>query len=162
MADKVISALGMDVIAYDIHSNAHPLSGIRFTGCLDEILYEADFVSLHIPSTPETRGMFDYQLFSMMKKGAYFINCARGDVYVEEDLVRILKEGHLSGAALDVYSQEPLKDSPLLSMEQVILSQHNSGLSEESKDRMSLYAAMGVDEVLTGRTPAWPVNKPQK
>ena len=162
VADKVISALGMDVIAYDIHSNAHPLSGIRFTGCLDEILYEADFVSLHIPSTPETRGMFDYQLFSMMKKGAYFINCARGDVYVEEDLVRILKEGHLSGAALDVYSQEPLKDSPLLSMEQVILSQHNSGLSEESKDRMSLYAAMGVDEVLTGRTPAWPVNKPQK
>lgn len=162
VAHKVISALGMKVIAYDIHSDPQASPGIRFTRCLEEVLYEADFVSLHIPSTSETKGMFDYQMFSMMKEGAFFVNCARGDVYVEEDLVRVLKEGHLKGAALDVYRQEPLTDSPLLDMEQVILSQHNSGLSEESKDGMSLYAAMGVDQVLTGKTPTWPVNRPQK
>ena len=99
-------------------------------------------------------------MFHRMKKGSFFINCARGDLYEEEDLVQALEEGHLAGAALDVYAEEPLKESRLYEFEQVLLSQHNAGISEESKVNMSLYAAMGIDQVLTGQIPSWPVNHP--
>ena len=95
-----------------------------------------------------------------MKPGAFFINCARGDIYIEADLCRALREGIISGAALDVYREEPFSsDSELLTLDNVILSQHNSSLSKESADNMALHAAMGVDEVLSGKKVSWPVNR---
>ena len=160
VAAKAVLGLGMKVIAYDIRSDSSGMEGVEITHDLDEMLGRADAVSLHIPSTDSTRGMFNYELFKKMKPGSFFINSARGDLYVEGDLVRVLEEGHLKGAALDVYPQEPLRESRLLLMDQVILSQHNAGLSEESKSQMSLYAAMGADQVLTGQVPDWPVNHP--
>lgn len=160
VAEKVINGLGMKVIAYDVRSITDTIPGVEISNDLDYVLSQADFVSLHIPSREDTRGMFDYQMFKKMKENSFFINCARGDVYIEDDLVRILEEGYLAGAGLDVYSEEPLKESRLYGMEQVILSQHNAGISEESKINMSLYAAMGVHQVLTGKIPSWPVNHP--
>lgn len=160
VAQKVTSGFGMKVLAYDLRKSAIDMEGVEITDHLDEVVANSDFLSLHIPSTPQTRGMFDYNMFRKMKEGSFFINCARGDIYVESDLVRALEEGHLAGAALDVYREEPLGDSPLYDMEQVILSQHNAGISEESKINMSLYAAMGAHQVLSGQTPSWPVNKP--
>ena len=133
---------------------------VRILDDLDAVLTRADVVSLHIPCTESTRGLFDYSRFMKMKKGSFFINCARGELYVEEDLVRVLEEGHLAGAALDVYQEEPPGDSRLFALEQVICSQHNAGISRESKERMSLQAAIGVDQVLTGQTPSWPVGHP--
>ncbi len=161
VADKVTKGLDMKVIAYDKRAVSHVPAGVTVTQSLDEVLGQADYLSLHIPSTEETRGMFCYEQFRKMKKGSYFINCARGDVYVEADLIRALKEGYLAGAALDVYAEEPLKESDLYQMDRVILTQHNAGISEESKESMSLYAAMGVDQVLRNQIPMWHVNDPR-
>lgn len=160
VAEKLTTGFGMKVIAYDLRKKETSLSGVILTDDLDQVLSQADFVSLHIPSTDQTRGMFDYNMFHRMKPGSFFINCARGDLYIEKDLAVVLKEGYLAGAALDVYKEEPLKDSELYGLEQVLLTQHNAGISEESKVNMSLYAAMGVDQILTGQVPSWPVNHP--
>lgn len=159
-AEKLTAGFGMKVLAYELHSHISDIPGVKISTDLDYILSNSDFVSLHIPSTPSTKGMFNLDMFHRMKKGSFFINCARGDLYEEEDLVQALEEGHLAGAALDVYAEEPLKESRLYEFEQVLLSQHNAGISEESKVNMSLYAAMGIDQVLTGQIPSWPVNHP--
>lgn len=159
VAEKALG-LGMKVLAYDTRSDAPEQAGVTVTGDLDEVLRASDYVTLHIPSTDATRWMFDASMFKKMKAGSFFINNARGDLYVQDDLIDAIESGHLSGAALDVYKDEPLLTSRLFSMDQVILSQHNAGLSEESKDRMSLYAAMGADQVLSGEIPQWPVNHP--
>lgn len=159
VAEKVMNGLGMHVLAYNltpVHCQHELLTVVTD---VDTVLQQADFVTVHVPSTPETKEMFHYDTFRKMKQGAYFINCARGDVYVEEDLARALMEGVIAGAALDVYSEEPLPlDSRLLACDNVIFSQHNASLSRESADNMALHAAIGIDEVLTGKTPTWPVN----
>ena len=149
-AEKLTAGFGMKVLAYELRSQISGIPGVEISTNLDYVLSNSDFVSLHIPSTPSTKGMFNHDMFRKMKKGSFFINCARGDLYEEEDLIRVL----------EVYAEEPLKESSLFEMEQVILSQHNAGISEESKINMSLYAAMGIEQVLTGQTPSWPVNHP--
>ena len=158
---KKAMGLGMKIVAYDPRMGKQDFSGVHISDNMYDVIACADYLSLHVPSTKETRGMFNRELFAKMKPGSCFINAARGDLYIEKDLIDALQCGHLSGAALDVYHEEPLMDSPLLEMKQVILSQHNAGLSEESKEKMSLYAAMGVDQVLSGKIPDWPVNHPQ-
>lgn len=158
VAEKAGPGLGMKVIAYDPRPQTDLPANTSVTQDLAALLGTADFVSAHLPSTPQTKNMFNYALFTQMQRGACFINCARGDICVEADLVRALNEGLLAGAGIDVYEEEPRKTSPLFFMEQVIVSQHNAGLSLEANDRMSLHAAIGVDEVLTGKTPTWPVN----
>ena len=159
-AEKLTAGFGMKVLAYELRSQISGIPGVEISTNLDYVLSNSDFVSLHIPSTSSTKGMFNHDMFRKMKKGSFFINCARGDLYEEEDLIRVLEEGHLAGAALDVYAEEPLKESSLFEMEQVILSQHNAGISEESKINMSRYAAKGIEQGLTGQTPSWPVNHP--
>ena len=161
VAKKAALGLDMNVIVYDIRAGQADIPGVTVTDDMDMLLSKSDYVTLHIPSTDSTRHMFNKEMFGKMKEGSCFINCARGDLYVETDLADALESGHLRGAALDVYEQEPLKESRLLDMEQVILSQHNAGLSEESKAKMSLYAAMGVDQILSGKEPKWPVNHPK-
>ena len=160
VAEKLMNGFGVRVIAYNLVPPVieHPL--LTMAGSVDEVIADADIVTLHVPATPETKDMCDYAFFQKMKRGAYFINCARGDVCVEEDLVRALREGLLSGAALDVYRQEPISpDNELLTLDNIIFSPHNASMSKESADNMALHAAMGVDEVLTGKTPTWPVNR---
>jgi D-3-phosphoglycerate dehydrogenase len=159
-AGKLMAGLDMEVMAYHPRSIADPPAGVKLTSDLFELLGAADYVSVLAPSTPETRGMFNYKAFSAMKNTAFFINCARGDIHVEEDLVRALNEGRIAGAGIDVYDREPRKESPLFSMEQVIVSQHSAGLSEESVRNMAVHAAMGIDEILRGEEATWPVNHP--
>ncbi len=92
---------------------------------LEERLGEADFVILTTPETPDTVGMFDARLFARMKRGAYFINIARGRCVVTQDLVAALSSGHLAGTGLDVADPEPLPDdSPLWSMSNVLITPH--------------------------------------
>jgi D-3-phosphoglycerate dehydrogenase len=160
VADKVIPGLGMKVISY--HPRKHPETppGVEHTTDISRILSASVYLGVFVPSTSETRGMFNYAAFSAMKPGAYYINCARGDTYVEADLVRALDEGHLAGAALDVFSPEPRIDSPLYRMDQVIVTQHSAGHSVEANYKMSLDAAKGIDEILRGDKPTWPANHP--
>lgn len=159
VAEKMMNGFGMKVVAYNLVPVEAQNELLTVVDGIEKVLQEADFVTVHVPATPQTKGMFCYDTFKQMKLGAFFINCARGDVVVEEDLARALKEGILAGAALDVYAEEPLPvDSSILECENVIFSQHNASLSQESADNMSLHAAIGIDEVLTGKAVTWPVN----
>lgn len=162
VAKKASLGLGMNVVGYDPYVDPNNLDyPIEVTNDIDSVFKTGDFVSLHMPLTQETRGVIGIEKFLLMKPTAYFINTSRGEVVVENDLVSALKEQKIAGAALDVFQKEPLKeDNPLLSMDEVIISPHIASHSQESLDRMSLHAAMGIHEVLSGKKPVWSVNDP--
>lgn len=161
VAAKAVYGLGMQVYAYDpgIGDRILP-EGVSRADTMEELLACADFLSLHVPSTPETRGLINGEVIDRMKPGAYIINCARGDICVETDLCRALNEKRIAGAALDVFEEEPLNNSELLALENVILTQHHAGITQDSLDRMGYDAALGINDILSGRMPAWPVNRP--
>ena len=122
-----------------------------------------DIVSIHLPSTPETRNSVDRRLIGMMKPTAYLINAARGDLIREADLAEALRNGAIAGAGLDVFQTEPPSpDDPLFQLPNVTVTPHNAALTLETTDRMGLHAAMGIDEVLSGRQPSWPVVVPKE
>lgn len=161
VAKILLAAWKPTVLIYDgyVKEKSVP-EGARRVDSLEELLKESDIVTLHVPSTPETRGMLGKNQFEMMKESAVLVNCARGDICEEKALCEALKNHVIYGAALDVFETEPLSsDSPLLELPHVIVSQHCAGLSAAATDRMALYAAQGVDEVLSGRSPSWPVNR---
>lgn len=100
---------------------------------LDELAKQSDFVSLHLPLTPQTEHMIDKGFFAKMKSTAFLINTSRGPIVAEEDLIDALKRGIIAGAGLDVYSTDPIgKDNPLLLLDNVILSPHSASHTEES------------------------------
>ena len=156
LAEKV-SGLNMKVLIYD------PLVHTAERGELvsrEEVLSQSDFISLHLPATAETKGTIGAAEFKQMKPTAYLMNIARGSIIDEPALIEALKAGEFAGAALDVYSQEPLPlDSPLFKMDNVLLSPHIASNTNETMDRMALHVAMEVDRVLSGEKPSWPVNK---
>lgn len=130
---------------------------------LENVVANADFVSLHLPATAENSGFFDCNYFSMMKPTAYFINAARGSLVNEGDLYEALKTGVIAGAGLDVFASEPFDPkNPLFKLANVTLTPHNAALTLETTDRMGLHAAQGIDEVLSGKMPTWPVVIPNK
>jgi len=126
-AAKLCAALGMRVLGADPRVKAAPpgMAELFTPDRLAERLGEADFVIATTPETPETLGMFDARLFSRMKRGAYFINIARGGCVVTEDLIAALRSGQLAGAGLDVAAPEPLpSDNPLWAMPNVLITPH--------------------------------------
>ena len=126
----------------------------------DDVIKNADFISLHLPAMPETYHSIGKEEFEMMKPTAYFINCARGSLVNEVELIYALQNKVIAGAGLDVFEVEPpANDNPLLSMLNVVCSPHLAGATKEANDRMGLHAAQGVHEVLSGKAPTWPVNK---
>lgn len=120
------------------------------------LLRESDFISLHAPLTPETRHLFGLPQFKMMKPTAYMINTARGGLIDNEALHQALKEGLIAGAGLDVTSPEPLNtDSPLLSLDSVMITAHSAFYSEMSQRELRTRA---VDSVVTALKGTWPVS----
>ncbi|MDR1367567.1 MAG: 3-phosphoglycerate dehydrogenase, partial [Candidatus Accumulibacter sp.] len=118
---------------------------------LPDLLDESDFVSLHLPLDETTRGLFDRETLARIRRGAFLINTARGGLVDEAALARLLREGHLAGAVLDVFSKEPLTaGSPLAGLSNVWLTPHIAGLTRESNERVSAIAAEKVDEALRG------------
>lgn len=160
VAKKARFGLDMKVIGYDPFVD--PAGFPEYVDKIAEkaaLFRNADFVSVHIPSTSDTRNSIGEREFALMKNTAYFINAARGDLVDEEALVRALAGGGIAGAGLDVYTREPPPaDHPLFALDNVILSPHNASLTTECMSRMALHAAEGIDDVLSGRTPRWPVN----
>ena len=123
---------------------------------LDTLLGEADFVSIHPPLVPQTRGMMNDDAFAKMKKGAWIINCARGPIVDTAALVRALDAGHIAGAALDTTDPEPLPNPhPLRDRDNVIINPHVAWYSEAAMVGLQAGAPSEVRRVLTG---AWPVN----
>jgi phosphoglycerate dehydrogenase-like enzyme len=148
-------ALGMNVIAMDPAADEAWATehSIRLLD-LEALLEQADVVSLHLPCTGQTAGLFDAAAFARMKSGAIFINTARGALVDEAALVDALRSGKLSGAGLDVFQQEPLPDNhPLLGLDNALLCPHMAGLDFESRDAMATLAAQNITELYQGRWP---------
>lgn len=127
---------------------------------LDELLKESDYVSLHVPLNPETLGLMNRARFSQMKRGAYFINMARGKTMIEADLVDALDCGHLAGAALDVFEDEPKVHPKLLVVPNVVLAPHIGGGTHQSRRAARCLAVENVARVLRGEPPITPINQP--
>lgn len=148
-------AFGMRLLAYDAYLSPTTLhvteSGATLTS-LDQLLAEADFLSVHLPLTEETRGILNHQAFRKMKPSAFIINTSRGEVLIEEDLFQALKQGRLAGAALDVREKEPPSTaSPLHGLDNVILTPHTAGLTYEAQEKVVDAVSEDVDRVLSGQ-----------
>jgi D-3-phosphoglycerate dehydrogenase len=163
VAKKAAYGFEMNVIVYDPYIDKEKLPPeISLTDSWEVLFQTADFVTLHLPSTPKTKGLICSPEFEMMKPTAYLINTSRGDILNETDLIIALQERLIAGAGLDVFTQEPPpKDNPLFQLDNVILTPHNAALTKECAIRTALHAAMGIDAVLSGRKPQWPVNEPK-
>lgn len=142
-------AFGMELLAHDpfVSVAVAKEQGIRLVG-LDELYAAADYVSLHVGLTPQTTGMINAAAIGKMKKGVRLVNCARGELVNEADLADALKQGRISAAALDVFANEPLKNSPLQAMENVILTPHIGGSTFEAQEAVGVQIAQQVREYL--------------
>jgi D-3-phosphoglycerate dehydrogenase / 2-oxoglutarate reductase len=153
-------AFGMRVIAFDPYAPAEVFRNLGVDQVdLDELLRVSDYVSIHSPLTPETKGMFNADAFRKMKKGSYVVNTARGPIIDEAALAAAIDSGHLAGAALDVMTNEPPTGSPVIGKRNVIITPHTSFYSEESLVELQTKAAQEVANVLTGKAPRNPVNQ---
>jgi len=131
--------------------------GVRYC-TLDQLLADSDIVTLHVPLNEETRHMINSQNISKMKKGSFLVNTARGAVVDEHDLVGALRSGHLAGAALDVFDNEPNIDPELVGMENVILTPHIASATKEAREKMGELAVNGILNTLNNEMPENIVN----
>jgi D-3-phosphoglycerate dehydrogenase len=126
---------------------------------LSELLSRSDVVTLHVPLTPETEKMLDSRALASVKPGMILVNTSRGRVIEEEAFIDALQTGRIEGAALDVFTNEPLPPGhPLAKMDNVVLSPHLGALSREAGDRLSDSVVRQVREILEGRTPEGLIN----
>jgi D-3-phosphoglycerate dehydrogenase / 2-oxoglutarate reductase len=157
-------AFGMQIIAHDNFISPDSAlvseSGANLVS-LDELLSRADVISVHVPHTPQTSGMFNHARFGQMKAGALFINTSRGEVVNEEDLIRALREKKIAGAALDVRSIEPPAASALHEMDNVILTPHIAAFTREGQRRVVTSICSDVAAVLRGEGAKYYVNFPK-
>ncbi len=150
---RLARAIGMNVIAWTFHPSPEREQklGVRFVE-LDTLLKTADVVSLHVALTKDTRGLIGKRELNLMKEGALLLNGARGAIVDTAALSEVLKSGHLGGAGMDVYDQEPPPvDHPLFSCDQVILTPHCADMTPEGVDWLNSGAVENVIAFLEGR-----------
>lgn len=142
-------AFGMAVVAHDpfVSTGAARELGISLVA-LDDLYVEADYITLHVALTPQSAGMINEMALARMKRGVRLVNCARGELVDEAALAAALRSGQVAGAALDVFAAEPPKDSPLLGLENAILTPHIAGSTHEAQDAVGLQIAEQVREYL--------------
>ncbi|MCG1011587.1 phosphoglycerate dehydrogenase [Tepidanaerobacter sp. GT38] len=150
----------MRVLGYDPYvKESANLSNIELVD-LETLIKESDFISIHVPLTPDTRNLISSKEMHQMKKGAFIINTARGGIVDENALYQFLTNGHLGGAALDVTEQEPIQaDSPLLKLDNVIITSHIASYSKESLNAVSMACARNIIKIINNETPDNIVNK---
>ncbi len=115
---------------------------------IDDIFRESDFLTLHVGLTSQTEGLINQHSIAIMKPGIRIVNCARGELIVEQALADALKSGKVAGAALDVFHKEPLKDSPFFDLDNVLLSPHIAGATDEAQEAIGIQLAMQVRDYL--------------
>ncbi|SFL68664.1 D-3-phosphoglycerate dehydrogenase [Halogranum rubrum] len=154
-----LEGTGVDVIGYDHSASRSELQkyGVSKVS-FDELLQQADFHSIHVPLTESTEHLYDESTFERIKPGAIIVNTARGGIVDEEALYHAIDTGVISMAGLDVLSQEPPEDSPLLSLDEVIFTPHIAWYSEETITQLRQRATEEVNRVLSGNDPLNPVN----
>jgi D-3-phosphoglycerate dehydrogenase len=155
-------AFGMKVQAYDPFTKPEVFKGAGVSSVdLDTLLATSDYVSVHAPLMPQTRGMLGADAFAKIKRGAYVVNTARGPLIDESALVAALDSGRVGGAALDVVTTEPLaKDSPLLGRPNVIVTPHTAFYSVEALAELQTKCASDVAHVLRGEKAVYPISAP--
>ena len=153
-------AFGIRVIASDPYAKPEVFktAGVESVD-FDTLLQSSDYVSVHAPLLPATRGMMNAAAFAKMKKGAYIVNTARGPLIDEPALIAALDSGQIGGAGLDVVASEPLaKDSPLLGRDNVIISPHTAFYSIEALNELQTKCATDVARVLSGDKAVYPIS----
>lgn len=148
-------SFGMKVLAYEpspdqVFVAEHRVALVPF----DRLLAESDYLSLHLPLTPESRHLINAKTLALMKPTAYLINTARGGLVCEADLIQVLRARSIAGAALDVFEQEPPGKNPLFELDNVVLTAHTAGVDLQSRDDMALQAARAIASLSRGEWPA--------
>ncbi|PJB83276.1 MAG: D-glycerate dehydrogenase [Acidobacteria bacterium CG_4_9_14_3_um_filter_49_7] len=150
---RMVSGFNAQVLYYSRTKQPVPYPLVDF----ETLLKESDFISLHLPLTPESRHMFTQREFTRMKTGVVFINTARGPVVREKDLVNALNSGKIAYSGLDVYEFEPNITEELKTMDNVVLLPHIGSATEKARNDMAILAAGNVNAVLKGEAPLTPV-----
>jgi D-3-phosphoglycerate dehydrogenase len=143
-------AFGMKILVYDVVQNEEFLKAVEgeFVG-LDDLLKRSDFVTLHIPLTPETKHMMGKEKLELMKPTAVLVNTSRGAVVDETALIEFLREGRIAGACIDVYEREPPGDTPLSKLPNAILTPHIGASTEEAQRKAALIVAEKIKKSLS-------------
>ncbi|HJV05628.1 MAG TPA: hydroxyacid dehydrogenase, partial [Actinomycetota bacterium] len=159
VAQRALS-FGMRIVAYDpyVSRDRARQMGIELMPDLGALLVQADFVTIHLPRTPETEGLIGERELGLMKEGARLVNTARGGIVDEEALERSLREGHLGGAALDVFADEPVTDHPLFGLPNVAVTPHLGAATAEAQDKAGAAIAEMVRLALRGEYVPYAVN----
>lgn len=158
-AKKCRDAFSMRTLGYDPYVKTAP-EGIELFKTIPEILTQSDFVSLHVPLTPETRNLIGKKELAMMKPSAFLINAARGGIVNEADLAEALNAGTIAGAGLDVFEKEPPDaGSPLFTCKNLLMTPHSAALTKECVVRVAICAAKGIADYLGGKKPEFVVNR---
>ena len=146
-----LSAFGVRLIAYDpfVQPARAAQLGVRMT-TLDELLAESDFITVHLPKTPETLGLIGVEALSKVKPTVHIINAARGGIIDEDALYQAMVDGRVAGAGLDVYAKEPCTDSPLFALENVVATPHLGASTEEAQEKAGIAVARSVRLALAG------------
>jgi D-3-phosphoglycerate dehydrogenase / 2-oxoglutarate reductase len=146
-----LAPFGVTLVAYDPYITAARAAqlGVRLVS-LDELLAEADFISVHLPRTAETAGLLGDRELSLVKPGVRIINAARGGIVSEEALARAVQDGRVAGAALDVYATEPCTDSPLFGLDNVVVTPHLGASTHEAQEKAGTQVARSVRLALAG------------
>jgi D-3-phosphoglycerate dehydrogenase len=156
-----VQGFHMRVLGYDPYVSPEYARNLRVELVpLEQIIREADFITLHLPLTPQSKNMIGPKELSIMKANVRIINCARGGLIDEQALDEALREGKVAGAALDVFAQEPPKDSPLLKNERVIVTPHLGASTQEAQANVAIDAAEQIVSVLKGQPVRYAVNAP--
>jgi len=158
---KYAQMFNMEVIGYDPFISMEDMKkdGIKKKDDLEDVIKNADFISLHLPHIPQTHYIVNEEMLSKMKPSAYLINCARGGTVDEKALYNALKNGTIAGAGIDVFENEPPKDSPLLTLDNVVLTPHLGANTKEGQIRAGTVCAEQIIKVLNDETPDFWVNK---
>jgi D-3-phosphoglycerate dehydrogenase / 2-oxoglutarate reductase len=146
-----MQAFGTNVVAYDPYVTSARAQQLGVTLLpLDELLAQSDFITIHMPKTPETTGMISTDQLAMMKPTAFIINVARGGLIDEDALFTALKSGRIAGAGLDVFVNEPPTGSPLLALENVVVTPHLGASTDEAQEKAGVSVARSVRLALDG------------
>jgi lactate dehydrogenase-like 2-hydroxyacid dehydrogenase len=156
VAQKAHFGFNMKILFFDPYFNNNDIiNKFNALPCktLDDLLKDSDFVSLHCPSTSETKGLMNIKTLAKMKKSSYLINTARGDVVVENDLVQALESGIIKGAGLDVFEGEPNVNPKLLNFKNVFLLPHLGSATEETREAMGMRVFSNIRDFFDGKEP---------
>jgi len=158
---RMAQGMGMNVIAFDPYMSEERVKslGVRIV-TLDELIETSDFITVHTPLTPETRGLINAERIKRMKDGVRIINAARGGIVDEKALYDALKSGKVAGAALDVFEKEPPEGSPLLELSNIVLTPHLGAATEEAQENVAIAIAEQVVDYLMKGTIRNAVNFP--